>query len=202
MNPVTVRSSRDRTQGRRTKEGSLAPRGSKSARAPWRLARAAWTETERNWPRSGMATALDTRGEPPYEGKVGRHPRSLRPSLTTEASKMNFSRALKHSETRILCAALLSFVAACSSSSTATNTGGNGTPEGGTPEGSTPEGAAPQEMGPAPSADFLPAPTGTCPEFTEGMITVSPSGITHRNVQLLPDHDAAPGKEAPSHLCW
>src|SRR5262245_5003378 len=55
--------------------------------------------------------------------------------------------------------------------------------------------------GSGPPASFLPKPTGTCPDFVEGAITIAPAGIPPRQVQIWIS-DAASTLDGPLVFWW
>lgn len=67
--------------------------------------------------------------------------------------------------------------------------------------GSAGNGGSGGATGPTPKAQFLPQPTGTCPDFKNGAVTFSPAGIPPRSVTLYMS-DAASSLHGPLLLYW
>lgn len=86
------------------------------------------------------------------------------------------------------------------SAGASTSAGAGGEAQGGTSSAGAAGASAGSPTGPAPSAASLPKPKGTCPELTEGKITVAPGGKA-RDVQIWIS-DAAKTLDGPLVFYW
>ncbi len=94
---------------------------------------------------------------------------------------------------------LLLTLLACGGDDTSNNQSTTGTQATGGQGGQGTAGGAPN--GPSPAAQFLPAPTGACPEFVEGDVTFSPAGIAPRKVKItIGDNPTA--QDGPVVFYW